>query len=120
MFMKGTSISYVGTHTFTKGYIKKLKELNDYRINGYLRIIESLNDEINTVSNPGSYHRNYNRVWDIWIRNNKGDNQVVTIYYSLTLRLSLSLIATFSQKYMPTPHLKYHIYNDRYRIGKRG
>jgi hypothetical protein len=28
----------------------QLKELNDYRINGYLRIIESLNDEINTVS----------------------------------------------------------------------
>ena len=49
MFMRGTSISYVGTHTFTKGYIEKLKELNDYRINGYLRIIESLNDEINTV-----------------------------------------------------------------------
>jgi transposase len=50
MFMRGTSISYVGTHTFTKGYIEKLKELNDYRINGYLSIIESLNDEINTVS----------------------------------------------------------------------
>ena len=42
--------TYVGTHTFTKGYIEKLKELNDYRINGYLCIIESLNDEINTVS----------------------------------------------------------------------
>jgi transposase len=50
MLMNGTSVSYVGTHTFTKGYIEKLKELNDYRINGYLRIIESLNDEINTVS----------------------------------------------------------------------
>ncbi|MGC1134596.1 MAG: IS110 family transposase [Nitrososphaeraceae archaeon] len=50
MFMRGTSISYVGTHTFTKGYIEKLKELNDYRINGYLNIIESMNDEINTVS----------------------------------------------------------------------
>ena len=51
LFMNGTStISYVGTHTFTKGYIEKLKELNDYRINGYLRIIESLNDEVNTVS----------------------------------------------------------------------
>jgi len=37
MFMNGTSI-------------EKLKELNDYRINGCLRIIESLNDEINTVS----------------------------------------------------------------------
>jgi transposase len=50
MLMNGTSVSYVGTHTFTKGYIEKLKELNDYRINGYLHIIESLNDEINTVS----------------------------------------------------------------------
>lgn len=50
MVMKGTSISYDGTHTFTKGYIEKLRELNDYRINGYLRIIESLNDEINTIS----------------------------------------------------------------------
>ena len=37
-------------HTFTKGYIEKLKELHDYRINGYLRITESLIDEINTVS----------------------------------------------------------------------
>jgi hypothetical protein len=44
---------------------------------------------------PGSYHSNYDRVWDIWIGNNKGDNQVVTISYSLTLRLLLSLIATF-------------------------
>jgi hypothetical protein len=40
----------IATHIFTKGYIEKLKELNDYRINGYLHIIESLNDEINTVS----------------------------------------------------------------------
>lgn len=47
--MNGTSISYAGT-TFTKGHIEKLKELNDYRINGYLRIIEPLNDEINAVS----------------------------------------------------------------------
>ena len=50
MFMNGTSVSYVGTHTFTKGYMEKLKELNDYRINGYLRVIESVNDEINIVS----------------------------------------------------------------------
>ena len=52
MVMNGTSsISYAGTHTFSKAYIEKLKkELKDYRINGYLRIIESLNDEINTVS----------------------------------------------------------------------
>jgi transposase len=50
MFMNGTSVSYVGTHTFTKGYMEKLKELNDYKINGYLRVIESVNDEINIVS----------------------------------------------------------------------
>jgi transposase len=49
MFMNGIFISYVSTHLFTKGYIEKLKELNDYRINGYLSIIESLNYEINTV-----------------------------------------------------------------------
>lgn len=49
MSMKGISISYVSTHLFTKGYIQKLKELNDYRINGYLRIIESLNNEIDNV-----------------------------------------------------------------------
>ena len=48
--MKGISISYTSTHLFTKGYIEKLKELDDYRINGYLSIIESLNDEINNVS----------------------------------------------------------------------
>jgi hypothetical protein len=50
MELRGSSISYDGTHSFTKGYIEKLKELNDYRINGYLRKIESLNDEINAVS----------------------------------------------------------------------
>jgi hypothetical protein len=32
MVMNGTSISYNGTHTFTKGYIEKLKELGNYRI----------------------------------------------------------------------------------------
>jgi transposase len=50
MELRGSSISYDGTHSFTKGYVEKLKELNDYRINGYLRIIESLNDKINAVS----------------------------------------------------------------------
>lgn len=48
--MNGISISYDGAHTFTKGYVEKLKELNHYRINGYLRLTESLNDEINNVS----------------------------------------------------------------------
>ena len=49
--MKGMDISVVtGTHTFTKGYIEKLRELDDYRINGYLRVIESLNIQIDTIS----------------------------------------------------------------------
>ena len=30
--------------------MEKLKELNDYKINGHLRVNESVNDEINTVS----------------------------------------------------------------------
>ena len=50
MFMKGTSISYVGTHTFTKGYMDTLRELDDYRINGYLSVIDSLNIEIDIIS----------------------------------------------------------------------
>ncbi len=33
MVMNGTSISYNGSHTFTKGYIEKLKELGNYGIN---------------------------------------------------------------------------------------
>src|SRR5919106_6547698 len=49
--MKGMDISVVtGTHTFTKEYIEKLRELDDYRINGYLRVIESLNIQIDTIS----------------------------------------------------------------------
>ena len=40
----------MSAHIPTKGYIEKPKELDDYRINGHLRIIESLNDEINAVS----------------------------------------------------------------------
>jgi hypothetical protein len=44
MLMNGTSVSYVGTHIFTK-----VTGLNDYRIKAS-RIIESLNDEISTLS----------------------------------------------------------------------
>ena len=36
--------------TFTKGDMDKLEGHDDYRINGCLRVIKSLNDEINTVS----------------------------------------------------------------------
>ena len=38
------------THAFAKRYMDKLEELNYYRTNGYLHVIESLIDEINTVS----------------------------------------------------------------------
>ncbi|MGC9211192.1 MAG: IS110 family transposase, partial [Nitrososphaeria archaeon] len=36
-------------YPFTQEYINKLKQLNDYRINGYLEVIETLNREINSV-----------------------------------------------------------------------
>ena len=36
-------------HPFTQEYINRLKQLNDYRINGYLDVIETLNREINDV-----------------------------------------------------------------------
>ena len=38
------------TGTFTRRHMDKLEEYDDYRINGCLRVIKSLNDEINTVS----------------------------------------------------------------------
>jgi len=31
---------------FTKEFIKTLRELNDYKINGYLNVLEVLNKEI--------------------------------------------------------------------------
>ena len=36
---------------FTKEYIKTLRELNDYKINGYLNVLEVLNKEIDDISN---------------------------------------------------------------------
>jgi transposase len=47
--MKGVRITD-DIHPFSHMHIEKLKEMNDYRINGYLRIIESLDSEINDVS----------------------------------------------------------------------
>jgi len=35
--------------TFTKRYADKLEGYDDYRINGCLHVIKSLNDEVNTV-----------------------------------------------------------------------
>ena len=49
MLMKGVRITD-DVHPFSYMYIEKLKGMNDYRINGYLRIIESLDSEINDVS----------------------------------------------------------------------
>jgi transposase len=46
--MKGVRITDV--HPFSHMYIEKLRGMNDYRINGYLRVIESLDSEINDVS----------------------------------------------------------------------
>lgn len=38
------------TGTFTKRHMDRLEEFDDYRINGCLRVIKSLNNEVNTVS----------------------------------------------------------------------
>lgn len=51
MLMKGIKISNIGTHTFTKKYNEQLKELHNYRIDAYLRLIDSLEKEIKDVSN---------------------------------------------------------------------
>ena len=50
MLMKGIQVSNACTHTFTLQYMEKLKELNDYRINHYISLIESLEQEIKDVS----------------------------------------------------------------------
>jgi len=36
---------------FTNEYVKTLRELNDYKINGYLNVLEALNKEIDNISN---------------------------------------------------------------------
>ena len=46
MLMKGIQVSNACTHTFTLQYMVKLKELNDYRINHYISLIESLDQEV--------------------------------------------------------------------------
>ena len=50
--MQGVKITTDGTPTtkFSNSYIQKLKELNDYRIDAYLRLIDSLDLEIKKVS----------------------------------------------------------------------
>jgi transposase len=48
LLMKG--IVFPDVRPFTKEHVQKLKELGDYRINGYLNIMESLDGEIKDVS----------------------------------------------------------------------
>lgn len=48
LLMRG--IAFPGVRPFTRAYVDKLKELDDYRINGYLNVIESLDSEIRDVS----------------------------------------------------------------------
>jgi hypothetical protein len=50
VLMKGIQISSSKHCSFTHLYNEELKELNDYRINGYLHLIESLDSEIKDVS----------------------------------------------------------------------
>ena len=48
---------------FTKEYIKTLRELNDYKINGYLNVLEALNKEIDEISNRIKEIANDNEVY---------------------------------------------------------
>jgi transposase len=50
ILMKDITISNNIHHPFTQQYNEKLRELNDYRINDYLRLIEFLDYEIKYVS----------------------------------------------------------------------
>ena len=50
VLMKGIQISGKHCSSFTHLYNEELKALNDYRINGYLHLIESLDSEIKIVS----------------------------------------------------------------------
>ena len=49
VLMKGIQITSKHS-SFTHLYNEELRELNDYRINGYLHLIESLDSEIKDVS----------------------------------------------------------------------
>jgi transposase len=50
ILMKGIQISNKHCSSFTHPYNEELKALDDYRINGYLHLIESLDSEIKIVS----------------------------------------------------------------------
>jgi hypothetical protein len=46
--MQGVRI--IDTSAFSNNYVQKLKQLNDYRVDAYLRLIDSLDLEIKKVS----------------------------------------------------------------------
>jgi transposase len=52
VLMKGITISNTCNHyhPFTQPYIEKLLEINDYRINSYIHLMESLDHEIKDIS----------------------------------------------------------------------
>jgi len=50
----------INASPFTKEFIKTLRELNDYKINGYLNVLEVLNKEIDDISNRIKEIANYN------------------------------------------------------------
>ena len=49
---KASTISNIDNHynPFTHQYIEKLIEINDYRINSYIHLMESLDTEIKDIS----------------------------------------------------------------------
>ena len=49
LLMKGIKIE--GVKPFTRQFVQELERIGDYRIDGYLRVIRSLNEEINEISN---------------------------------------------------------------------
>jgi transposase len=48
LLMKGIKI--VDHHPFSIGYVEQLKKLNNYRIDTYIRLFSSIDNEIRTIS----------------------------------------------------------------------
>ncbi|MFP3130483.1 MAG: hypothetical protein RXR51_02725, partial [Nitrososphaeria archaeon] len=53
----------INASPFTKEFIKILRELNDYKINSYLNVLEALNKEIDDISNRIKDIANDNEVY---------------------------------------------------------
>jgi transposase len=50
LLMKGIKIDE-GIKPFTRQFVEELEQIGDYRIDGYLNVVRSLNEEINEISN---------------------------------------------------------------------